>query len=120
MIETEQVAAGAVRKLFLLIICLVLTACSANKGDERDAGNPVVDYGLLLTLPDEPISFADEVQPILENRCIVCHGCYDAPCQLKLSSYEGIVRGANPEKVYNGRPLRGHATLATRDRREND
>ena len=103
MIETEQGAAATVQKFLVIIACLVLAGCSANnKGDEKDAGNPVVDYGLLQTLPDEPISFSDAVQPILEKRCIVCHGCYDAPCQLKLSSHEGIVRGANPEKVYNG------------------
>jgi len=31
---------------------------------------------------------------------VVCHGCYDAPCQLKMSSIEGIERGASSEKVY--------------------
>jgi len=46
------------------------------------------------------ISYLDEVRPILANRCVVCHGCYDAPCQLKLTSYEGIERGASQEKVY--------------------
>ena len=29
-----------------------------------------------------------------------CHACYDAPCQLDLSTYEGIVRGGNKQKVY--------------------
>lgn len=33
---------------------------------------------------------------------MVCHGCYDAPCQLKLSSPAGIERGGNKNKVYNG------------------
>lgn len=47
-------------------------------------------------------TFEDKVQPILEKRCVVCHGCFDAPCQLKLSSEEGILRGANKELVYNG------------------
>jgi hypothetical protein len=35
-----------------------------------------------------------------EQRCVVCHGCYDAPCQLKLSSWDGIARGATKKKVY--------------------
>ena len=43
-----------------------------------------------------------QVKPILEKRCIVCHGCYDAPCQLKLSSYTGTARGASKLKVYDG------------------
>ena len=37
-----------------------------------------------------------DVKPVLEQRCVVCHACYDAPCQLKLSSIEGIERGASP------------------------
>ncbi|MEK9711392.1 MAG: fatty acid cis/trans isomerase [Thalassolituus sp.] len=49
--------------------------------------------------------YRDEVEPILEQRCVVCHACYDAPCQLKLTSPEGIMRGANPEKVYQGTRL---------------
>ena len=46
--------------------------------------------------------YLSEVKPIIENRCVVCHGCYDAPCQLKMSSPEGIMRGATQDKVYNG------------------
>ena len=46
--------------------------------------------------------YTDSIAPILENRCVVCHGCYDAPCQLKMSSPQGIMRGASKEKVYDG------------------
>lgn len=46
--------------------------------------------------------YVNQVRPLLENRCVVCHGCYDAPCQLKLSSAEGIMRGASKAKVYDG------------------
>ena len=38
---------------------------------------------------------------VFESRCVVCHGCYDAPCQLKLGTYEGIDRGASHTKVYD-------------------
>ncbi|MEP1444990.1 MAG: fatty acid cis/trans isomerase [Paraglaciecola sp.] len=50
-------------------------------------------------------SYTDDVRPILENRCVVCHACYDAPCQLKLGSFEGLTRGANKERVYDGERL---------------
>ncbi|BBN58518.1 fatty acid cis/trans isomerase [Hydrogenovibrio marinus] len=43
-----------------------------------------------------------QIRAILEKRCIVCHGCYDAPCQLKLSSYTGVARGASKQKIYDG------------------
>jgi len=47
------------------------------------------------------VSYKQDILPILERRCVVCHGCYDAPCQLKLSSYEGLKRGASKDPVYN-------------------
>lgn len=46
--------------------------------------------------------YLSEIQPIIENRCVVCHGCYDAPCQLKMSSPDGIDRGASTDTVYDG------------------
>lgn len=42
-----------------------------------------------------------DVGTILNNRCTVCHGCYDAPCQLKLGTYEGLLRGASKSVVYD-------------------
>ncbi len=48
---------------------------------------------------DEPVAF-EQVKSILDRRCVVCHGCYDAPCQLDVSSIEGIQRGASKARVY--------------------
>lgn len=42
-----------------------------------------------------------EVRPLLDQRCVSCHACYDAPCQLNLTSYAGLTRGANPKPVYS-------------------
>src|SRR5450755_4124828 len=47
----------------------------------------------------------EKAQGVLENRCVVCHGCYDAPCQLKLGSFEGIDRGGSETKVYDASRL---------------
>ncbi len=51
---------------------------------------------------DDPlaIDYLTQVKPIIDQRCVVCHGCYDAPCQLKLTSPEGIDRGTSIESVY--------------------
>ena len=54
---------------------------------------------------DAALRYREDIEPILNQRCVVCHACYDAPCQLKLTSPEGIMRGANPEKVYLGTRL---------------
>ena len=61
---------------------------------------------LLLSLT----SFADsdyppEVKSIVEKRCMVCHGCYDAPCQLKMDAWAGVQRGASKDIVYSGTRL---------------
>ncbi len=84
------------------ISLLLLSACVISPDKQRST--PDIDHDLLLTLPEKPISFQGVVKPILERRCVVCHGCYDAPCQLKLSSIEGVRRGSSKEKVYNKRP----------------
>lgn len=52
------------------------------------------------------VSFVHEVQPILESRCVVCHSCYNSPCQLKLSSFEGLERGGTDLRVYDSMRLR--------------
>jgi hypothetical protein len=46
-----------------------------------------------------------QAREVLETRCVVCHGCYDAPCQLKLGSFEGIDRGGSEAKVYDASRL---------------
>jgi hypothetical protein len=44
---------------------------------------------------------ADAVRNVIERRCVVCHACYDAPCQLVLSSRDGLARGAHKDPVYD-------------------
>ncbi|QGQ26527.1 hypothetical protein F1728_29315 [Gimesia benthica] len=47
--------------------------------------------------------YLDKIQPIFNRRCIVCHGCLDSPCLLKLTCYEGLLRGArkvNPDATH--------------------
>ena len=59
----------------------------------------------LATLKPEAISYHKDVKPILESRCVACHACYDAPCQLKLGSTTGVDRGASKQLVYDGSRL---------------
>lgn len=60
-----------------------------------------IESDLAAAAQASPVSYEDQVRPILEKRCIVCHGCYDSPCQLKLSSPEGLYRGANTKNIYD-------------------
>ena len=85
---------------FITMFMLLLLACTPSE-KSITADQATVEYDLVYSMPKEAISYDKEVRPVLENRCVVCHGCYDAPCQLKLSSPEGIHRGASKEKVYD-------------------
>ncbi|MCB1701469.1 MAG: fatty acid cis/trans isomerase [Halioglobus sp.] len=49
--------------------------------------------------------YPPQVKSTIEQRCMVCHGCYDAPCQLKLDAWQGLERGASKDKVYDGTRL---------------
>ncbi len=60
----------------------------------------------LLHQERKSISFSRDVKPVLDSRCVVCHGCYDAPCQLKLGSIDGIDRGASKQLVYDATRLK--------------
>ncbi len=91
------------RLLYLLLMTLFFAGCSLFIGVrlDKEYGRSAPQKRLLNTDRPRTVSYRDEVKPILESRCIVCHGCYDAPCQLDLSAHEGIERGANKTVVYN-------------------
>ncbi|MGH0031268.1 MAG: fatty acid cis/trans isomerase [Myxococcota bacterium] len=82
-------------RMLLLTLSLALAACTppAPPPLEVDASGPEVGY------------LAD-VKPVLDARCVVCHSCYNAPCQLQLGSYEGLDRGGSKQAVYSATRLR--------------
>ena len=55
--------------------------------------------------PTQTYSYTRDIKPILEHKCIACHGCYDAPCQLRLTSADGLLRGATGQPVYDSARL---------------
>ena len=95
-------------KLATLALALLLAACAGAPPPVTE-GQAVVDYDLLLDPAASPVRWEQDVKPVVEGRCVVCHACYDAPCQLKLSSWEGLARGASPEKVYDGARIKAAA-----------
>ena len=46
------------------------------------------------------LSYTKDIQPIFNKRCVACHGCIGSPCNLKLTSYRGVERGAFSENPY--------------------
>jgi len=92
----------------ILLILLVLTGCATFGLSEFDEKyGPVVPKDRsVAALSADQIDYWSEVKPILDNRCVVCHGCYDASCQMKLTSIEGVMRGASNQKIYHKSRLR--------------
>ena len=81
---------------------LVLLGCVLLLAGCGDKPLPPVEF----MPPAQPVSYDDEIRPILNARCVVCHSCYNSPCQLKLSSYEGLDRGASKKAIYNAERLK--------------
>ncbi len=91
-----------------LLLTLLLGGCTLLTKAQLDAQYGAPDPGNrgAQQARTASIDYWRDVKPILDGRCVVCHGCYDAPCQLKLGAYEGIERGASKERVYNPARLR--------------
>lgn len=87
----------------ILVLLVTLAGCAALVSDGLDArfgaADPTRHDQPLVAGPDVP-SYQRHIKPILDNRCVVCHGCYDAPCQLKMESWEGLARGLSKASVY--------------------
>jgi hypothetical protein len=49
--------------------------------------------------------YATSVQPVFDRRCVVCHSCFDSPCQLNLQSFDGADRGGSKVLVYDAERL---------------
>src|SRR5688572_24000474 len=48
------------------------------------------------------VHYQEHVRPLFDGKCAACHSCNEAPCQLKLTSAEGVMRGASRDRVYDG------------------
>jgi hypothetical protein len=94
-------------KYLIPLVFLIIAGCASvlyKTSDYAALYGPSAPKTRLIT-PNErlasSVSFSKDVKPILDSRCVVCHGCYDAPCQLKLGSIDGIDRGASKQVVYD-------------------
>lgn len=103
-----------VKSSILLLLVTIFSGCAVYAGLNYDQlfGTEQVRERQSPLPSKQAQYFLNEVKPILDNRCVVCHACYDAPCQLKLTSVEGIDRGATDALVYQGTRLT--ATTPTR------
>jgi hypothetical protein len=100
---------AALRAFSIALLSVVFTAACgaridpASKSVQAPAAlGPISEVSQIGVRADQWRAAKD----VFDRRCVVCHGCYDAPCQLILGSAEGIARGANQTPVYDGARLR--------------
>lgn len=74
------------------ISLLIFLGCSQFKSDQFIERN--------ITSAEKEDYYTSNVKPIIDNRCVTCHACWNAPCQLNMQSFEGIERGATKTLVY--------------------
>jgi hypothetical protein len=88
---------------FLGTLFLVLGGCAVVNQTylNKKYGTPDAAARSRFAREAKGIDFVKKIKTILDNRCVVCHACYDSPCQLKLSSYDGLERGGSKVKVYD-------------------
>ena len=91
------------RYILVVLLLITITACAAiNSINQKESNDSTASSdGPVLAIPSGNVDYWQSVKPILDNRCVVCHACYDAPCQLKLTAIEGIERGASTDKIYD-------------------
>ncbi len=86
-----------------IMLLLLLAGCV------QPTGSAQVETGKRAVPPSTAgvatVEYWRDIHPIIERRCAVCHGCYDSPCQLNLTAFEGLARGANKKPVYDATRL---------------
>ena len=96
------------RRIAALVGVMLVAACAAVVTDasfqKRFGAADPERFDVRTAQLDAP-SYEGVIQPILDRRCVVCHACNDAPCQLKATSWEGLARGASKTPVYDATRL---------------
>lgn len=76
--------------------------CLTVGGIYFSSSNPNVQKNeFASTAMTEQNSRTSEIQRTFDNRCVVCHSCNNAPCQLNLTSFSGLSRGMTQARVYD-------------------
>lgn len=97
-----------IKATVVVLLSLLVGSCTLIPGGESMKlsllhGREQVQNRQVGNSPATVQNYLTQVKPILDKRCVVCHACYDAACQLKLSSAEGIDRGASKQRIYDTR-----------------
>jgi len=89
--------------VFIILASIFLFSCARNVEEDLkidsvddsvdDSVNDNVDDD--VTLPEET-SFSTDIEPILSDRCIKCHGNENSSWGLNFETYEGVLVSVSP------------------------
>lgn len=83
-----------IKKLLLLLV--LLSGAVTFYVWQYSVSPPAVTVGSV----EDPL-YLSHIQPVFDRRCVACHACASSPCQLNLTSFDGISRGAHKLGVYD-------------------
>lgn len=94
---------------FTIVSCVSLFG---NKSTQRNVASDSEPYNGKYSLytnerfiNETSDKYLNKIQPIFNNRCIACHACFNSPCQLNLTSFNGVDRGAIQDDIYSFRDI---------------
>ncbi len=85
--------------VFLASLAVIVFAISHKPLEEKNLSSSNTKN--FLPVPND--HYLQNVQSIFNNRCVVCHSCAEAPCQLLLTSFAGVSRGATDHDLLDFR-----------------
>ena len=87
----------------MTLVTIVLSGLIANRAGLFQGR--VNHDAVAIPAPTSPDFDAKTLLQTVERRCVVCHGCYDAPCQFRMTSAKGVSRGASKQPIYDSSRL---------------
>ncbi len=93
---------------------------SSDPGSNTPPAPPDDGASTDVSLPDisgmEPVSYFGDIKPILEAKCVSCHGKETTKAKLDLSDEQGLAAGADGEPIYvAGKPEESEFVLRIMD-----
>src|SRR4051812_9697406 len=75
-------------------LCLITLAPMTALAQDKEKGKKPVEPIVVVKLNrSDEVKFEKEIEPILRNRCIVCHSGKIKEGDLDLSSYDAMIKG---------------------------
>lgn len=98
MRSSSHLARAIVMLLLLVAMAGLLVQCSQPAAGPAQTAAPSLPSGVSSVPPAWKLvwngHYSEHIQPIFNQRCVSCHGPTRADKQLRLDSYEGVMKGS--------------------------